>query len=55
MFTGLSYASIKVIQGAIYKCIMGPKKLNKSRQACDKTCIDFGLRSKNLNTHVKTR
>jgi hypothetical protein len=48
MFTGLSYASIKIIQGAIYKCIMGPKKLNKGRQACHKTCIylDWGLKIK---------
>jgi hypothetical protein len=47
MFTGLSYASINVIQGAIYKCITGLKKMSKGSQACDKTCIDFGLRSKN--------
>jgi hypothetical protein len=55
MFISLSNASIKVVQGAIFKGIMGPKKSNKGRQAWDKACIDFGLRSKKLNTHVKMK
>jgi len=55
MFTSLNYASIKVVQGAISKCIMGPKNLSKGRQAWDKACIDFALKFEKLNTHVKMR
>ncbi len=55
MSIGLNYTSIKVIQGAIQKCITCPKNLGKCRQAWEKICIDFGLRPIQQNMLMKMR
>ncbi len=55
MSIGLNYTSIKVIQGAIQKCITWPKNLGKGRQTWHRAYIDFGLRLMKLNTFMKTR
>jgi hypothetical protein len=55
MCIGLSYAFIKDVQGAIQKCITWPKKSGKGKQAWDKACIDFKIRPRKLNTHVKIK
>ncbi len=55
MSIGLSYTSIKVIQGAIQKCITWPKNLGKCRQAWDKARIDSRLRPIKLNMLMKMR
>ncbi len=55
MSIGLNYTFIKVIQGAIQKCITWPKNLGKFRQAWERTCIDFELRLIKLNMFMKTR
>jgi len=52
---GLISTFIKAIQSIIQKCSTWPKKSNKGKQAWEKTCIEFGLRPKTVNTLMKTR
>jgi uncharacterized protein YbdZ (MbtH family) len=44
---------MKVVQNAIQKYIIWPKKFNKDKYTWDKTCIDFGLWPKKLNTPTR--
>jgi hypothetical protein len=55
MSISLCYAFIKVVQGAIKKCITWPKKLGKGKQTWDKACIEYGLKPIKLNMPMKTR
>jgi hypothetical protein len=43
---------IKYVQVDIKKCITWPKNMAKEGTLGDKTCIDFGFRSKNLKVLV---
>ncbi len=47
MAHGLSYASIKNVELDILNCITWPRKFRKGKE---KTCINFNLRPKKLNT-----
>jgi hypothetical protein len=52
---GLISTFIKAIQSIIQKYITWPKKSDKGKQAWEKTCIEFGLRPRKVNTLMKTR
>jgi hypothetical protein len=52
---GLHYASIKVVQNDIHKCITWPKKSSKGRSTWDQTCIYWLLRPRKLSIFMKTR
>jgi hypothetical protein len=52
---GLSYASIKTTKVDIKECITWLKKCGKGKLTWDKTCMDFGLRPRKLNTLAKIR
>lgn len=54
MFPSLNYTFMKVIQSAVQTYITWPKNFGKDKQTWDKTCIDFGMRPKNLNIPMKT-
>jgi hypothetical protein len=55
MCKGLKEVSLKDAQKSLQSCITWTKKSGKGRQEWDKACIDAGLPSRKLKTHVKTR
>jgi len=38
-----------------FKCITWPKKYGKGQHEWNKACIEFGLRTRKLNTPMKTK
>jgi hypothetical protein len=51
----LNYVSIKVVQSNVQKCITWPKKSRKGRQKWNKTCMDFEIFPRKLNTLVNIK
>ena len=55
MCKGMKEVSLKNAHKSLQSCITWTKKLGKGRQEWDKACIDAGLPTRKLKTHVKTR
>jgi hypothetical protein len=51
----LTYDCIKIAQKDLQKCITWPKQSKEGGQQWTKTCVEFGLAPRKLNTLVKTK